>query len=194
MKDYSVRRMRAEFRVTYRLLAGVGIAFLVLSSVFGALTLVLHEEGPLPLVVPGVFFATAMLCLGAYLRVTDPGWLVRHSCYGKALSALGEAEALMEQLDREALHMDYEAAMFALMPHWLVLYDPSIRTGGVESLPIPRHQVQRLAFERDTNEENSRFAVRVDLSSGVRFLVYAWGQADIEALRQWGATQEIHEE
>ena len=67
MKDYSVRRMRAEFRVTYRLLAGVGIAFLVLSSVFAALTLVLHEEWPLPLVVPGVFFATAMLCLGAYL-------------------------------------------------------------------------------------------------------------------------------
>ena len=59
-------RLANGYRVN-AVLAGVGIALLVLSSVFGALTLVLHEEGPLPLVVPGVFFATAMLCLGAYL-------------------------------------------------------------------------------------------------------------------------------
>ena len=192
-----MKRMRAECRGTYRVLLGGGIAFLAMASLFGALVLALPEEEPPDFLLPGAFFALALLCLGGYLLVTDPKWMLRRTRYGKALAALGDADELMAQIDQEALRMDYEAAMFALMPHWLVLYDSdpfSARwMGAVESLPIPRHQVKRLAFEKDSEEENSRYAVHVFLYSDFHLTVYAWERADIDALRAWGAVRETQD-
>ena len=198
MKSYSITRMRAECQVVFQLLIGEAVMNLICAAVCGAMWKALGTgETKAPLIITGIFAALFLFVMGFYLVASDIKWMKKHTLYGKTLESLGGAEELMAEIDREAREMDYEGSRFALMRHWLVLYQWSSKTllggGVIRSLPIPRNHVQKIAWERDSAEENGGYLVHVFSVQGMRFTIYAWEQADIEALRSWGAVQEKQE-
>ena len=195
MKSYSIKRMRKECQVIFRVLVGEAVLNLLFSAVFGALRKVLNNgESRTPLIIAGVFLVLAVLLGGLYLVVSDPKWMMRHTAYGKELARLGNVEELIKEIDAEAEKMDYECARFALMRHWMVIYQWSNEavagTGAIRSIPVPSRQISRIAWAKDGNDENNGFLVHVYTVSGEEYEIFAWEQADIEALRQWGAIQE----
>lgn len=197
MKSYSIARMRRECQTLFRRLLTQAVLNLVTAAVFGAMYRVLDiENTKAALIMTGVFVALSILLLGIYLVLSDSKWLLKHTEYGRRLERLGNAQTVMEEIDREALRMEYEGAQFALMEHWLVLYQWSARAvgspGTVKSYPIPKQQVKRIAWARDTDQENGRYLVRVETEDGM-YEIIAWEQADIQALSQWGALQETRD-
>ena len=195
VKDYSVARMRKECQSIYRLLLGEAVVLLIVSAVFGALWKVLdHGERQKPLTILGVFAALLLLLLGLYLLTSDPKWMLRHTLYGKTLMKLGEPEKLIQAIDLEAQSMDYECAAFALMAHWLVLYQCALPGNNrIQSRPIPSRHISRISWGKDREEENAGFWVRFVTTEGDEWEAFVWEIADIDALRQWGAIQEKKE-
>ena len=188
--------MRKECQVIFRLLISQAVLNLAFAAVCGALWKVLENEKA-PLIFTGVFLALFLFLIGSYLAVSDTKWMLKRTLYGKTLSSLGDAETLMGEIDKEAQGMEYECAAFALMDHWLVLYQPaSPKTWGmaqIQSRPIPVHHIARIGWGRDTNEENGGFWVRLVTTDGEEWETFVWENADIEALRQWSAIREKKE-
>ena len=183
--------MRKECQTTYRLLLAVAVVFLIYAAVCGALWKVLNEGETKndSLIFTGVFLALSFYLLGSYFVMSDTKWLIRHTLYGKTLTGLGDAPTLMGEIDKEAEAMDYECAGFALMAHWMVLYQDARqgKRGGVQiqSRPIPLSHIAGISWSRDSDEDNAGFWVRI-AANGAEYPLFVWEIADVEALRQWG--------
>lgn len=198
MKRYSVTRMRKECQTIYRMMLAEAVFSLVFSALCGALWKVLDDgETKAPLFFTGVFLVLSLFLLGMYFVVSDEKWMIKHTVYGKTLLKLGDAETLIQDIDREAEAMDYECTAFAIMPHWLVLYQPSsLRKWGevqIQSRPIPASSIVRIGWDRETQEENAGFFVHITTADGAVWRTLAWENADIEALQRWSALQEKKE-
>ena len=199
MQSYSITRMRAQCRTLFRPLIVLAAVNLLFASLFGALWKVMDAgEDRVSLIFAGVMLALFLLEIGIYLVVSDIKWMLRHTLYGKILAHLGNAEDLAAEIDKEARRMVYEGRQFALLENWLMLYHRSFRsawgTGSVETLPIRKKQVRRITWEKESKEENAAYLVRVFTANDSQFTVSAEEQADIQALRQWGAALQEKQE
>lgn len=192
MKSYSISRMRKECQIIYNLLLAEAVMLLVFCAVCGALWKVVYQaESKGALIVTGIFLVLPLFLLGAYFLFSDEKWMLKHTLYGKTLTRLGDAPTLMREIDSEAKEMDYECASFALMRHWLVLYQSALpQNRKIQSRPIPINHLVRIAWRRETKEDNAGFWVRFVTSDGQEWETFVWEDADIEALRKWGASQE----
>lgn len=192
MKSYSISRMRKECQMIYHLLLAEAVIMLIFCAVCGALWKVLYQtETKEPLIFTGVFLVLSLFLLGAYFLFSDEKWMLKHTLYGKTLTRLGDAPTLMREIDSEAKEMDYECASFALMRHWLVLYQSAMpQSRKIQSRPIPINHLVRIGWRKETREDNAGFWVQIVTGDGQKWEVFVWENADIEALRQWGASQE----
>ncbi len=193
MKSYSVTRMRKECQGTFCLFLVTAVIFGLESAIFGAMWKVMdYAETEDTLLLICGFLGLSLFLLGGYFVVSDPKWMRKHTLYGKTLAGLGDAETLMREIDREAEAMLYECHSFALLKHWLVLYEnASRRTWGfahIESRPVPIYHLVRIAWSRDQKVENVGYWVQIETSQGQDYEMFVWEQADIEALRAWGAS------
>ncbi len=192
MKSYSISRMRKECQMIYHLLLAEAVIMLTFCAVCGALWKVLYQaEAKESLIFTGVSLVLSLFLLGTYFLVSDEKWMLKHTLYGKTLTRLGDARTLMREIDSEAEAMDYECASFALMRHWLVLYQIALpQSKRIQSRPIPINHLVRIGWKRETREDNAGFWVRFVTGDGEEWETFVWETADIEALRQWGASQE----
>ena len=195
MKSYAIMRMRTECRVFYRLLVGESVVLLTTAAICGALWKAIDREASAePLIMAGVLVALSVLLLGAYLVISDPKWMLRHTCFGKTLSQYGDSKALMAEIDQDAEKMDYECSGFALMRRWMVIYQcaPPSTFGAaqIRSFPIPKANIRRISWEKQSDEENAGFIVYVSAVDGTEYSVFIWEQADIRAIQAWSAVQE----
>ncbi len=206
MKTYSIMLMRRERIPTLSLIvlcAGICLTF---AAYYGALWMVGKE---ISLILTGVCFLLFMFFVGLYFLATDEKRLLRKTLYGRALmqyamkngpfaqqkDAEKAAMALMNAIDREAQSMLYECSGFALMEQWIILYGKppvsSIFKGALTAHLVPREAIRRITWKAAGKEENSGFQVRIWVEGNPephRILTYE--QASIQALRQWGASQE----
>ena len=194
MKNYAILRMRTECRAYYRLILGESVVLLVTAALCGALWKALDHGSAAPLIMSGVLAALSAILLGAYLVISDPKWMLRHTCFGKTLSRYGEIEKLISEINRDAENMDYECSGFALMRRWMVIYQSApLKTWGMAqicSCPIPKAYIQRISWEKETEEENAGYYVYVTAENGMQYSLFVWEQADIQALQAWSAVQE----
>ncbi len=207
MRSYCLKRMRMERTVFFRLLIAAIVVNCLCAAVCGALWKVLDQaQTRAPLIFSGVFLTLSLFLSGVYLRESDINQLFKKTVFGRALVIYGDKKAsggwtfdeprssseLMAEIDEEALHMDYECVSFALMRHWAVFY--RYFNGNVYSMPVEKGWITRIWWEKADGGENSGFDVYVERAydhPGSPPGVYrVWEQADIEALRQWSASQE----
>ena len=118
-------------------------------------------------------------------------------------------QGIMDEIDRQALEMLYACSGFTLMEDWIVLHrrfsDSFHGKNTVYSLPIRRNDIRRIDWDRLENGENSAFVVRlwvywvaspdlrkycgmIRLWQESPYATHAFQQADIQALRAWGAS------
>ena len=190
MPDYSRRQMRAEYAeelTFFRTLLAAGFALTVI------LFWLLYGGKAQPQAQDALRFAalpvgTAALALGGYFVVSSNEWLLRRTPYGRAILALGDAGALLEQIDREALCGDFTGNT-ALLEHWLILYMPcpGRRRARLCARPVPAADIRAVRFSRDSEGsvwmtvETGANSARVRLSD----------QLEGRAVAQWMRVQEI---
>lgn len=142
------------------------------------------------LLFAGLPVAAGGVLWGLYLTLTRDEWLIRHSRYGQALKALGDAPALIKQIDEEAKtgrHIPHGA----LLHSFLILYlidTASRRPGKAYALPIPAKNIRRLALSRDA-EKGVWIAPMDDIQAFCRVRVEE--AEEWEEILRWCEAQEI---
>ena len=188
MKGYSLRRMRKEYGGVLRLLL-MGFSALMLSSALSGAVLKACHAGEKTIVTAALLsLIAAALCLGAYLIVSDEKRLLRKTAYGRALARLGDAEALMREIDREAGTSCEEYGSFALLHSWLMVYYPDrspIDPYRVCCRPIPRKAVRFIGVVRQDGQRGAEErTVRISCEMG-QFDFPFRQTRDLDALRRW---------
>ena len=207
MQSYSVRRMRAERQHLFRFIIALAVICLLLSAVCGALWKAFDGSERSPLIFTGVFLLLSLFLMGKYLVESDENRLIKKTVFGRALVIYGDkkhtygwefdekhgSRQLMDEIDEEALHMQYECSGFALTPNWAVLYasPPASGKNTIYSLPVRKRWIKRIRWEQAGKEENSGFTVLIEVPwNASPYRIHACEQADIQALRAWSAAQE----
>ena len=210
MKSYSIHRMRQERQPVFRFIISLAAACLAMAAVCGALWKVLDNCATRqPLIFSGVFLMLFLFLMGFYLLESDAKQLMKKTVFGRALVDLEEkkgtngraldgkrnAGQIMAEIDEEAHHMLYECSRFALMPQWMVIYrwmpQPFFRNTTVASVPVMKRWIARIHWEKAERGENSEYEVFLKVSwNPAPYKILVAEQADIEALRAWGAVQE----
>ncbi|MBQ9264758.1 MAG: hypothetical protein IJ189_11220 [Clostridia bacterium] len=196
MPQFSLKQMRAEYEdvlFTYR-----WVMFLILCSVTVLTWLIYipHRDQTyqpfLLLISMAVPLAAAAMLLGVYLVISDRAWLMRHTPYGKALSAYGNARERMDQIDAEAFYADKHPNVM-LLQSWLILFCPERKKNSLGSrsccaCPIPVKAIDHILFSKDA--EGGMWMTVWATSLKLR-RVYIWDQEEGAAVMQWLRTQEI---
>ena len=138
----------------------------------------------------GLSLAACGLVMGPMIIMTGEDWLIRHTAYGRALTALGDPAALIAEIDREAA-AGAEYAHTALLEHWLILFVPSQERAGIAARPIPAADIHRLVFSRADAACVRMEAVGKDGALGCAVID---SQEEWSAVAQWTDAREIKTE
>lgn len=195
MKRFSLRAMRMEAMPVLRLPLLIFVADMLFASFFGALLAARHAVSssfPLALGIPGVI---SLLCLGSYLMLSDEKRLLRTTVFGKCLVAMGDPQAIMKEIDEEALEKCDGYSRFVLLKTWLILLEPEGAgappfSKAVHFRPIPRASIQLIIDEPFSASGDSCLKrLTIQCRQGV-YSLPCFDQRDLDALRSWIKEQE----
>lgn len=193
MKDFSAWEMRREYRGAFRMLLGVFTVLMICCAIFGAILMKKGTSQSILLIACGVMAALALSFLGLYLVLSDPGKLLQKTTYGQALTRLGEARKIMEEIDRDALKRFERHGCFTLMNHWLILYLPNgwyFEPKRQCACPLPRRSVDAVyALPPDNPYDPQEFRICIACGKD-QYVIRCYQRQDLDALRAWAGEME----
>ena len=197
MKSICVQEMRREHKGAWGPLLFVGVAFLMLTSVFGALLIVRDKSGANSqgaLLFIGLGLAAFIICLGLYLVQTDTKRLIRKTPFGQALSRLGNPEQILAEIDTSALTYHETLGPLTLLDGWMLLHYPN----GVWNdpmrwcaMPIRRSDIGQIQLLPDKNSDDpeERHLI-LKTRDGEIYDFYVFQQSALTILNAWLEEQE----
>ena len=189
MKDFAIRQMRKEYRGVLRFLIGSAVVILLMASFIGAL---LYTEKGAEMqrkwTLSGLLLIMALLCFACYLIVSDTGWLLRHTPFGRSIQMLGEPEAVLKDIDRSAQAMYDPHGVFTLLKDWLILQYPCRwRWEPCRScaLPVNRSGIESIRVLPERNPRDPQEIQIEIICNGESHVICVYQQQSVTALRNW---------
>lgn len=190
MEGFSIKCMRREYQGVLRLPRACAVIFLLVCIFYGAVALVDDQARDIAVLIVLTGLAICLGCVGVYFVISDKKWLLGHTCFGNALSSLGDAHALSSQIDEEERTAFYSGDHFSLLGHWLILALP--RAARLDPYricfqPVPKAAITNIRLEE---EEPGEFKLKIACTAG-KYEISVWETKDIAALRAWMDIREI---
>ncbi len=189
MKDFSLHQMRKEYEGVLRCIAGSMVVWLLAGAMMGAVAIVGKGGNSQALLFgASVFLVPPLVCLGLYLIFSDSAWLLKKTPYGRALRGLGDAQRVMEEIDKSALRRYDDRGGFILLDDWLILRYPDgwrMDPRRVSARPIRRRDIQGAKILPGQNGADPQEMIVRLAAAEDAYEFRCWQRQDWDALRTW---------
>ncbi|MBR5109378.1 MAG: hypothetical protein IK099_04215 [Clostridia bacterium] len=194
MKRFCVREMRREYIGVTRLYVASTVIFLLLFAFMGVGMYVRQTDMRFRILLMGLDLFTVFAFFGLHLVLTDEKRLLRKTPFGQSVSALGNPEETMHEIDGSAEKRCERFISFALLNDWLIIYYMNgwkYDAKRVCALPIPRGAIRRADILPEYSAQDpERKSVRLLCEDGGTRGFYLYRQQEWDALHIWLKEQE----
>ena len=184
MPDFSRREMRREYGRVLSLFRSAALVVMAFTIVL-CWVMYITKAGSMMLTVL-VPLAMALLFVGASMVIYSDSWLICHTPYGQALTALGNAAALMTEIDSQARDADPGSVHALALETWLILFVDRGKNRAAAA-PIPVSSIHHIEFVPDAQQKGWWMNVATEKQS---YRTLLWDQEEMRSLADWSCTQE----